>query len=121
MTTTKVGHERLISDLENVTFSTRKADTYFLILMLPVIVVSIILMSVVACMDTCSCCSCLCCCDCLLPMTERTSNTFGLQEEAHTEIDLVEINPPASQNNETTSQQTISIEIQEEATESTQV
>ena len=59
-------------------------------------------MSVVACMDTCSCCSCSCCSDYLLPMTERTANTFGLPEEVTTEIPLVETSPLASPNNETT-------------------
>ena len=68
---------------------------------LPLIVISIILMSVVACMDTCSCCSCSCCCNYLLPMTERTA--FVYQEEEPTEIALVETNPPGSPNNETTS------------------
>ena len=43
------------------------------------VIFSIILMSFVACMDTCSFCSCSCCCDCLLPMTERTA--LGHQEE----------------------------------------
>ena len=125
ITVSSIGYEIFISYWENLSFSLHEIDTLALTLMLPVIVVSIIFMSVVACMDTCSCCSCLCCCDCLLPMTERTSNTFGLQEEAPTEIALVETNPPASQNNDTTSQQTKSvvatIEIQEEATETTQV
>ena len=39
---------------------------------LPVIV-SMILMSIVACLDNLSCCTCSCCCDCCLPMTERDS------------------------------------------------
>ena len=92
---------------------------------LPFIVLSLILMSVVACMDTCSCCSCSCCCDCILtiPMTERTA--FGHQEEEPTEIALVETNSPASPNNQTTANPTTSdatdIKIQEEATATTQV
>jgi hypothetical protein len=91
---------------------------------LPLIVLSIILMSVVACMDKCSCCSCSCCCDCLFPMTERTA--FGHQEEEPTEIALVETNPLlASPNNQTTANPTTSdatdIKIQVEATETTQV
>ena len=80
-------------------------------------------MSVVACMDNCSCCSCSCCCDCLLPMTERTA--FGHQEEEPTEIALVETNPPASPKYETTAlletTDTTTIEIQDEATDTTQV
>ena len=82
------------------------ADATFILIVIspiPFIVLSIILMSVVACMDTCSCCSCSCCCDCLLtiPMTERTA--FGHQEEEPTDIALVETNPPASPKYETTS------------------
>ena len=96
------GLELFNRNLRNLTFSAEKVDELSMILVIPVNVASIILMSVVACMDTCSCCSCSCCCDCLLPMTERTANTFGLPEEAPTEIPLVETNPPASPNNETT-------------------
>ena len=95
-------------------------DTFSFFLALPVFLVSIILMSFVACMDTCSCCSCSCCCNYLLPMIERT--TFNLQQETGTEIGLVEINL-ASINVETTAPQTASdkttIEIQEGAIETT--
>lgn len=95
-------------------------DTFSFFLALPVILVSKILMSFVACMDTCSCCSCSCCCNCLLPMVERT--TFNLQQKTGTEIGLVEINP-ASINVETTAPKTTSdettIEKQEEAIETT--
>ena len=76
--------------------------TLSLFLMIPMIVISIIFMSVVSCMDMCSFCSCSCCCDYLLPMTERTSNMFGLQEESTTEIVLVKTNPPESPIKETT-------------------
>ena len=96
-------YEFFISLVKNLTFSAGNLDIFSMILVIPVHLLSIILMSVVACMDTCSCCSCSCCCDCLLPMTERTANTFGLQEETPTEIPLVEANPPASPKNETTS------------------
>ena len=96
------GHELLNNILRDLTFSDVNIDIFSIILVIPVNVASIILMSVVACMDTCSCCSCSCCCDCLLPMTERTANTFGLPEEVTTEIPLVETNPLASTNNETT-------------------
>ena len=116
------GHERLNYYLEELTFSVGYIDIFSTILVIPVNVASIILMSVVACMDTCSCCSCSCCCDFLLPMTERTA--FGHQEEP-TEIALVETNPPASPNNQTTANPTTSdatdIKIQDEATETTQV
>ena len=100
------GYEILNIALRNLTSYAENVSenvaTFSIILVIPVNVVSIILMSVVACMDTCSCCSCSCCCDCLLPMTERTANTFGLPEEAPTEIPLVETNPPVSPNSETT-------------------
>ena len=96
------GHELLNNILRDLTFSAVNIDIFSIILVIPVNVASIILMSVVACMDTCSCCTCSCCCDCLLPMTERTANTFGLPEEAPTDTPLVETNPPASPNNETT-------------------
>ena len=96
------GLELFNRNLRNLTFSAEKVDELSMILVIPVNVASIILMSVVACMDTCSCCSCSCCCDFLLPMTERTANTFGLPEEVTTEIPLVETNPVASPNNETT-------------------
>ena len=123
MTVSVVGYEKFSLNLENLTFSADYAGTLSLILLIPVTVVSIILMSVVACMDTCSCCSCSCCCDCLFPMTERTA--FGHQEEEPTEIALVETNPPASPNNETTAPlmttDTTTIEIQEDAIETTQV
>ena len=76
--------------------------TLSLFLMIPMIVISIIFMSVVSCIDMCSFCSCSCCCDYLLPMTERTANTFGLPEEVTTEIPLVETNPLANPNTETT-------------------
>ena len=56
-------------------------------------------------------------------MTERTA--FGHQEEEPTEIALVETNPPASSNNQTTANPTMSdataIKIQEDQTETTQV
>merc|ERR1740129_1301162 len=100
MTVSVIGYEFLYVSLENFTFLGDYATTFSLISLIPVTVVSIILMSVVACMDTCNCCSCSCCCDYLLPMTERTA--FGHQEEDPTEIALVEINPPASPNNQTT-------------------
>ena len=107
--------------------------TLSLFLMIPMIVISILFMSVVSCMDMCSFCSCSCCCDYLLPMTERTANMFGLQEESTTEIALVKTrgisklevktNPPESPIKETTPLQTksdaITVEIQEEATETT--
>ena len=94
------GQELLNYNFRNLTVSLKYVDIFSMILVIPVNVASIILMSVVACMDTCSCCSCSCCFDCLLPMTERTANTFGLQEETPTEIPLVETNPLANPNNE---------------------
>ena len=51
---------------------------------LPVIV-SMILMSIVACLDNFSCCACSCCCDCCLPMTERDS-IFKQEKEDTNEI-----------------------------------
>ena len=51
---------------------------------LPVIV-SMILMSIVACLDNLSCCACSCCCDCCLPMTERDS-IFKKEQEDTNEI-----------------------------------
>jgi len=51
---------------------------------LPVIV-SMILMSIVACLDNFSCCACSCCCDCCLPMTERDS-IFKTEKEDTNEI-----------------------------------
>ena len=80
-------YETLKSILGDLTFSTNNLDIFSMILAIPLNVLSILLMSVVACMDTCSCFSCSCCCDCLLPMTERTA--FGRQEEEPTEIALV--------------------------------
>ena len=123
MNVSVLGYEKLSLGLGNLTFSAEYARIIYLILLIPVTVVSIILMSVVACMDTCSCCSCSCCCDCLLtiPMTERTA--FGHQEEEPTEIALVETNPPASPKYETTAPlkttDTTTIKIQDEATETT--
>ena len=55
-----------------------------LLTFLPVIV-SMILMSIVACLDNMSCCSCSCCCDCCLPMTERDS-IFKTEKEDTNEI-----------------------------------
>ena len=108
--------------LGKLTFSAENVDIFSMILVIPVHLLSIILMSVVACMDTCSCCTCSCCCDCLLPMTERTANTFGLPEQAPTEIPLVETNPLASPNNEIIAPLLIpsnstTIEMQKEASE----
>ena len=69
-------------------YHTYSFNQFLMAITCPLLVIfSIILMSFVACMDTCSCCSCSCCCDCLLPMTERTA--FGHQEEEPTEIALV--------------------------------
>ena len=51
---------------------------------LPVIV-SMILISIVACLDNLSCCACSCCCDCCLPMTERDS-IFKKEKEDTNEI-----------------------------------
>ena len=51
---------------------------------LPVIA-SMMLMSIVACLDNLSCCSCSCCCDCCLPMTERDS-IFKTEKEDTNEI-----------------------------------
>ena len=89
ITVSVIDYGNCIRDLGNLTFSDRYAHWYSLILLIPVNLASIILMSVVACIDTCSCCSCSCCCDCLLPMTERTA--LGMQEEEPIEIALVEI------------------------------
>ena len=55
-----------------------------LLTFLPVIV-SMILMSIVACLDNFSCCACSCCCDCCLPMTERDS-IFKTEKEDTNEI-----------------------------------
>ena len=108
-------------ELENLTFSFKHANVLSLFSMIPFIVVSIILMSVVTCMDTCSCCSCSCCCNFLLPMTERTENNFSLQEKATTKIALVETTMLANPNDKTTAPTPTSdattVEMQQEATE----
>ena len=58
---------------------------YFLIALILPVIVSMILISIVACLDNLSCCTCSCCCDCCLPMTERDS-IFKKEKEDKNEI-----------------------------------
>ena len=107
--------------IETITKPFKHANVLSLFSMIPFIVVSIILMSVVTCMDTCSCCSCSCCWNFLLPMTERTENNFSLQEKATTKNALVETTMLANPNDKTTAPTPTSdattVEMQQEATE----
>ena len=65
-----------------------------LLTFLPVIV-SMMLMSIVACLDNLSCCACSCCCDCCLPMTERDSIFKTEKEDTNETHELVAVNQEA--------------------------